>query len=207
MTKPNFGPDFYLFDLNLGPILAGYGPNLVPKNFLWDLTLPYVMDCCKLSLQAISRETNTPNLRKQQKKLVLGLLLVPLTQIWCPKFFSQTFPLLDVRHCCKLSLYPISRKTNEPNMRKRGKKQTSFRAHFSLFWPKFGHQKKFCAFYLYLMLCIVASYQCMQFQGKLMQKKLEKITTKLVLGPIFAPLSQSWAQKLRKTNDLNLRKW
>ena len=59
-----------------------------PKTFLWDLPLPDVMDCCKLSLYAISRETNETNLRKWQKKLVLGLLLVPLAQIWCPKFFS-----------------------------------------------------------------------------------------------------------------------
>ena len=146
MTKPNFGPDFYLFDLNLGPILAGYGPNLVPKNFLWDLTLPYVMDCCKLSLYAISRETNTPNLRKQQKKLVLGLLLVLLTQIWCPKFFSQTFPLLDVRHCCKLSLYPISRKTNEPNMRKRKKKKLVLGLILACFGPNLVIKKFFVRF-------------------------------------------------------------
>ena len=38
MAKPNSGPDFYLFDPNLGPILAGYGPNLVPKNFFVGFT-------------------------------------------------------------------------------------------------------------------------------------------------------------------------
>ena len=30
---------------------------------------------------------------------------------WPPKFFSWVLPLLDVRHCHKLSSYPISRKT------------------------------------------------------------------------------------------------
>ena len=207
MTKPNFGPDFYLFDLNLGPILAGYGPNLVPKNFLWDLTLPYVMDCCKLSLYAISRETNTPNLRKQQKKLVLGLLLVLLTQIWCPKFFSQTFPLLDVRHCCKLSLYPISRKTNEPNMRKRKKKKNQFQGSFQPVLAQIWSSKNFLCVLPLLDVMHCCKLSMYAISRKTNAKKLEKITTKLVLGPIFAPLSQSWAQKLRKTNDLNLRKW
>ena len=30
-------------------------------------------------------------------------------------FFSWVLPLLDVRHCGKLSLYAISKKTNDPN--------------------------------------------------------------------------------------------
>ena len=29
------------------------------------------------------------------------------------KFFSWVLPLLDIIHCCKLSLYAISRKTNK----------------------------------------------------------------------------------------------
>ena len=33
-------------------------------------------------------------------------------------FFSWILLLLDGRHCCKLALYAISRKTNEPNLRK-----------------------------------------------------------------------------------------
>ena len=91
MTKPNFGPDFYLFDLNLGPILAGYGPNLVLKNFLWDLTLPYVMDCCKLSLYAISRETNKPNLRKWQKKTSFRSAVSPFGPNLVPKILFLDF--------------------------------------------------------------------------------------------------------------------
>ena len=39
-----------------------------------------------------------------------------------PNLDLQTFfmglPLPDVRHCCELSLYVISRKTNEWNLRK-----------------------------------------------------------------------------------------
>ena len=51
--------------------------------------------------------------------LVLGPILVPLTQTWAPKFFLWILPHLDIRNCCKLSLYTIFlKKTNEPNLRK-----------------------------------------------------------------------------------------
>ena len=41
-----------------------------------------------------------------------------LAQIWSPKTFLWVLLLLDVRNCCKLSLYVNSRKTNELNLRK-----------------------------------------------------------------------------------------
>ena len=56
------------------------------------------------------------------KNLVSGQILAPLAQIWVPKFFSPIFPLLDVRHCCKLKFHSISMKTNKPNLRKWKKK-------------------------------------------------------------------------------------
>ena len=43
------------------------------------------------------------------KNLILGPILA---QIWVPIFFSWLLPLLDVRHCCKLSMYAVFRKTN-----------------------------------------------------------------------------------------------
>ena len=90
-----------------------------PKFFLWILLLLHVRHCCKLSLSAISRKTKEPNLRKWKKNnLVSGLILAPQTQIWSPKFFSWTLPLLHVRHCFKLSLHAIARKINEPNLGK-----------------------------------------------------------------------------------------
>ena len=49
------------------------------------------------------------------KKLIAGQIL---TQILVPNFFFVGFILLDVRHCCKLSLYAISRKTNNRKWRK-----------------------------------------------------------------------------------------
>ena len=55
--KPSFGPGF-------GP----FGPNLVPKIFfLRILPLLDVRNCYKLSLYAILRKTNEPNMRKWQK--------------------------------------------------------------------------------------------------------------------------------------------
>ena len=41
------------------------------------------------------------------------------------------------------------------------------------FGPEFGPQNFFHEFYLYYMLEIVASYHCMQFQGKLMNQTWE----------------------------------
>ena len=35
-----------------------------------------------------------------------------------PQFFLQALPLLVVRHCSTLSCYAISKKTDEPNLRK-----------------------------------------------------------------------------------------
>ena len=51
------------------------------------------------------------------KKLVLDSIFAPLAQIKAPNFFLILL-LLDVMHYGKLPLYAISRKTNEPNLRK-----------------------------------------------------------------------------------------
>ena len=50
-------------------------------------------------------------------------------------------------------------------------------------------QKNFRGFYLRQMLDIVASYHCMQFQGKLMNQ-LEKMVKNRVSSPILAHLTQ-----------------
>ena len=39
-------------------------------------------------------------------QLVLHPILSCLAQIWSSKFFMRFLSLLDVRNCCKLSLYP-----------------------------------------------------------------------------------------------------
>ena len=100
--RPNFGPDFGLF-----------GPNLGPKDFyLWILPLLDVRNCCKLSLYAISRKTNKPNLRKWQIKTSFRPSFGPFDS---KKNFWWILPVLDVRTCCKILLYAISRKSNEQN--------------------------------------------------------------------------------------------
>ena len=83
------------------------------------------------------------------KKRNFGLDFGRFAQIWFHKlFFSWVLPLLHVIHCCKLSLYVISRKTNEPNLKKWGKK-SSFELDFGPFSPNLGSQNIFRGFYLY----------------------------------------------------------
>ena len=56
-----------------------------------------------------------------KENILLDPILAALAQIWVVRIFflfSWILPLLDIRNCCKLSLFTISRKTNEPNLRK-----------------------------------------------------------------------------------------
>ena len=81
-------------------------------------------------------------MNQTSEKLVLGLILIPLAHIWIPKtFFSWILPLLQVRHCCKLSLHVISRKINEPNFGKWQK--TQFQDPFQPLRPKFKAKETF----------------------------------------------------------------
>ena len=57
------------------------------------------------------------------------------------KVFSWVLPLLDVRHCCKLPLYTISRKTYDLKWRKWGK--TLFGPDFGPLDPNLGRQMFF----------------------------------------------------------------
>ena len=54
--KTSFEPNFFPFD-----------PNLGTEIFLWILPQQGIRNFCKLSLYAISRKTDEPNLRKLQK--------------------------------------------------------------------------------------------------------------------------------------------
>ena len=71
-------------------------------------------------------------------------------------------PLPDVRHCCKLSLYLISRKTNEPNLRK---------------WQKTWAAKIFWKMWLCQPLDTMASYHHVQYQKTLMIQSWENLVT------------------------------
>ena len=100
--KLNFGPDFGLFRLKFGPILS-------PLD---------VIHCCKLSLFAILRKTNEPNVRKWQKIYFRVYFLTHLAQIrTLQKNFSKIL-LSVIRHHGQLLSYTISEKTNDPILRK-----------------------------------------------------------------------------------------
>ena len=113
------------------------------------------------------------------KNLVSGLILDPLHQIWSPNFFLLILPLLDVRNCCKLSLYAISRKTNEPNLG--NSKKLSFGPHFG---PNSGHQiffhkSGFANFFFKNLAPPVTRYYSqlshVQYQKKLMIQSWENL--------------------------------
>ena len=124
----------------------------VPKIFLWFLPLLVVRHCSKLSSYAMHRKTNEPNFPrkivnqtwKNDEKTNSGPNFVPFNPNLCPNFlffFSCVLPLLDVRHCRKLSLYAISRKTYDPNSINGEKPH--FGPDLRSFSPNLGCQKNF----------------------------------------------------------------
>ena len=136
-------------------VQAQFWPKFVPQRFfLWTLPVLDGIHCCKLSLFAISRKTNELNLRKWLKTQ-FGPNFLP--KFGPQRFFLWILPVLDLRHCCKLSLYAISRKINEPKLRKC--KKTQFQAPF---WPKFGPKDFFCGFtstrYCTLLKAVIVCY-------------------------------------------------
>ena len=81
------------------------------------------------------------------------------------KNFSWIWPILHIRHSCKLSLYTISRETNEPN----------FGPNFDPFSPNLSHQICFSKIWLHQSLDIMVSYQYVQYQKKIMIKSWENL--------------------------------
>ena len=76
-------------------------------------------------------------LEKMAKIVIFGPILNCLPQIsGDPNLFLLVLPLWGVRHCSKLLLYAIWRKTNEANMRKWQK--SYFWTRFWPLWLKFG---------------------------------------------------------------------
>ena len=75
----------------LGLDFGSFGQNLGLKIFLCGFYLYQILHSCKLLLYVISRKTNLLNLRKQQEKNILGLILAHLTQIWAQKTFFVGF--------------------------------------------------------------------------------------------------------------------
>ena len=108
--KPNFGPDFGYF-----------GSNASPKKFFLSFTSTrcyHVTHCCMLSLYAISRKTNEPNLEKWQKNLVSGVIVARLFQIQASNFFFKNLASSVTRYHGQLSSCAISEKNYDPILRK-----------------------------------------------------------------------------------------
>ena len=95
-----------------------------------------------------------------------------------PQMFFVDLPLLDIRHCCKLSLCAISRENYKINLRKWQKKLS--------FGPDFGPFDLNLRPKCFFSLDIVASYHCMQFQGKLIKQTWENCK-KPSFKPDFGP--------------------
>ena len=96
--------------------MAHFAQFWAPKFFFVVLPLPDVRNCYKLSLYAISRETNESNLRKWQ--IVSGPILAYLAQIWATIFFFKNLPSSVTRYHGQLSSYAISEETNDRILRK-----------------------------------------------------------------------------------------
>ena len=100
-----------------------FGPKFGQKLFFEVSALLAVSHCPRLQSWAILGKTNGGTLRKWQKNPNFGSNLGPFSPKLGSKYFcSWILPMLYVRHCCKLSLHAISRKINEPNLRKWQKK-------------------------------------------------------------------------------------
>ena len=81
-----------------------------------------------------------------------------------PIFFPGVLPLLDVTHCCKLSLYVISRKTNKSNLRKWQK--TQFQARFWLIYSILRKLSNAADRREPLSVCLCLSVWCGKVQNK-----------------------------------------
>ena len=91
-------------------------------DLVWTLQIFFhillvVRKSSKLSSYGISGKNNEPNMKKWQNNSFWSQFWPVLTQICSQKFFLRVLPLLDVKHCCKLSMYAISRKTNKSNLK------------------------------------------------------------------------------------------
>ena len=112
---------------------------------------------------------------ENDEKTNFGSDFAHLAQIWASKRFLWILPLLDVRHCSKLSLYAISRKTYDPNSYKWGK--TSFWAWFRPIGPKFKPPIFFSKVWPCQSLNTKFRYQHVKYQIKLMIQSWENLVT------------------------------
>ena len=120
--------------LILDLILASFSPNLVLKIFFHGFYLQQIL-CIVASYQCIQFQgklmnQTLKNSKKHFEKNVSVTILASLAKIWVTKTFFVDFTSTRCETLTQISLYAISTKTNEPNLRKWMK--TQFQARF---WP------------------------------------------------------------------------
>ena len=162
--------------LNFGPNFGRFGKKLSPQNFLQVLPQLVVKQVVPRyhPLQFKGRVMNQ-NWKNGKKKFILGLILAGFDPNFVPKIFSWVLPLLDIRYCCQLLLYTISRKTYEANLRKWQK--PSFGPNFGPFGPNSSRQfffRKSGCFSHYISLSVINMYY---IRKKLMIQSWEKAVT------------------------------
>ena len=160
-------------NLGLGTNFGSFSPNVDPGSFFNGFYL-----YCKLDILASyhcmqfqGKLTNQP-WENSQKNLVSDRYwpLWPKLGPW--KYFSWFLPLIHVRHCCKLSLYTISRKQPWENG-----KEPSFGPNFDLLGQSLGHQNFVSKIWFCKSLDIMVSYDHVQYQEKLITQSWENLVT------------------------------
>ena len=107
--RKNFGPDFHPFWPIFGP------PNFFQTFYFYQMLNAVASYHCMKFQGKLMNQT-----WKNSKKLAFKPDFDPFLPKYGPNIFSFFFflwlsPLLNVMHCCKLSMYTISRKINESN--------------------------------------------------------------------------------------------
>ena len=112
-------------------------------------------------------KTNESNLRKWQKKLILGPTLTCLAQIGPQNYFPWVLTLLNVIHYCELSLYAVSRTIWQ---------KTSFLGLIQAHWTQIPATNFFFKNLALSVTDIMVSYHHVQYQKKTNDPILRKLS-------------------------------
>ena len=155
--KPSFRPDFVYFGPNLGSHFFFRGFYLYS---MLDIVPKY--HCIQFQGKLINQTC------ENGKKPSFGHDFGPFGPKFDPqKFFLWFLPLLDIIYCYKLSLYVMSRKTNEQNLRKA--KMPKNLVSDPILVQNVAAKFLFSKIWLLQSLDIMVSYHHVQYQKKLIQ--------------------------------------
>ena len=107
-----------------------------------------------------------------KKPPVSGMILTPVAQIWVSKNFFYGFYLYSML-VINASYHCMQFQGKRMNQTRENDWKPSFSLDFDPIWHKFDPPIFLCGVYLNYMLYILASFHCMQFQGKLMNQTWE----------------------------------